>query len=112
MPIISTLPHNESGDDVVPAAEVVNLFRDFVAGIREECSVWFATKGHRRAIVLLAEHPFQHLFWLVAPDGEGRFLLISPWTDEGEALIDFYDLDWPERIRWQIHARLPFTLGE
>lgn len=72
----------------VPAEELAAMFTDVVAMFRDHVAPWFAMQGHRRAVLLLAEHPTRHVFWLVAPEGEGRFLSIMPWTESGDALID------------------------
>jgi hypothetical protein len=108
----SSAPTIDDREDMfVPAAELAVMFTEAAAMLRARCGLWLLLAGHRRVMLLLGEHPTGTLFWLVAPQHEGRFLLMLPWSEQGEALINVTDQDWPEVQRWRMLARQPITLA-
>ena len=109
---MSTVTPDTTEEVFVSEADLAVLFAEAAQLYRERCGAWFALQGYRRVVLLLAEHPTRHMFWLVAPEGEGRFLSMMGWTEEADALIDLDDHDWPERVPWRILARQPFALEE
>ena len=108
---MSTLTRDTTEEVFVSAEELATMFADVISMFRDLYGAWFHMLGHRRAVLLLAEHPSGHLFWLIAPATEGPFLSLWPWSDEGAALIDLDREDWPETVRWRLLARQPFTLA-
>jgi hypothetical protein len=107
----SVAPPEDREEVFVPAAELAVMFTEAAAMLRERCGLWLLLAGYRRVVLLLGEHPTGALFWLVAPQHEGRFLVMLPWSAEGEALVNVNDQDWPETVRWRMIARQPITLA-
>jgi hypothetical protein len=95
----------------VLASELATMFTEAAALLRERCGLWLLLAGHRRVVLFLGEHPTGALFWLVAPQHEGRFLVMLPWSEQGEALVNVNDQDWPERVKWRMLARQLITLA-